>query len=60
VLRIKRHEKSRPVTLLLDGLQRAVSGFDVATVLQDGLPQRLDAESKDIIVIAPKNTLPKA
>jgi hypothetical protein len=60
MLRIKRHEMSRPVTLLLDGLQGEESGFDVATALQHGLLQLLDAESKDIIVNAPKNTLPKA
>lgn len=58
-LRIQRHEKSRPVTLLLDGLQGDDYGFDVVTALQHGLLQLLDADSRNAIAIPPNNTPPK-
>ncbi|MCJ1360990.1 hypothetical protein MMC16_000085 [Acarospora aff. strigata] len=59
-LRIRRHEKSRPVTLLLDGLQGDDYGFDVVTALQHGLLQLLDADSRDVIVIPPRDNPPRA
>ncbi len=59
-LRIKRHEKSRLVTLLLDGLQGDGYGFDVATALQRGLLQLLDADSRNVIAVPPKGSPPKA
>jgi len=57
-LRIKRHEPSQPVTLLLDGLQGDDYGFDIVTALQHGLLQLLDADSGDVIVIPPSDTTP--
>ena len=57
---IKRHEKTKPVTLLLDGLQGGDAGFDIVTALQHGLLQLIDATSNDIITIPPNDTQPKA
>lgn len=52
-LLIKSHEKSRPVTLLLDGLLGDEPGFEVRVALQTGLLQLLDAETEQVISIPP-------
>ncbi len=60
MLRITSVEKSKPATLLLGGLQDDGDGLNVVTALQQGLLQLLDAESKDVIAIPPKDFLPRA
>jgi hypothetical protein len=59
-MRIRTHEKTRSLTLLLDGLPGDDYGFDVITALRRGLLQLLDAESKDVLAIPPIDTLPRA
>ena len=59
-LRIKRHENSTPLTILLDGLQGDNGGFNVVTALQHGLLLLLDATSKDVIDIPPNHVQPRA
>ncbi|KAI9872280.1 MAG: hypothetical protein M1830_001827 [Pleopsidium flavum] len=55
-LLIKTHEKSRPVTLFLDGLQGDDWGFNVVTALEHGLLLLLDAETEDVISIPPRDS----
>lgn len=45
---------------LLNGLQEDNYGFDVVIALQCGLLQLLNADSRDVIAIPPRNTPPRA
>ncbi len=59
-LRITTSEKTKPVTLFLDGLQDDGYGLNVVTALEHGLLQLLDADSKDVIAIPFKDSLLRA
>lgn len=52
-LKIQTHERSKPVTLVLDGYREEEKGFDIAIALRRGLLDLIDIDTNNPISISP-------